>query len=56
VNNVEYDNQLGYTVANTGGAHTQDIINNYFINGPEGAGGNSFFQMNSTFPRTPAGI
>ncbi|KAF9068832.1 polysaccharide lyase family 1 protein [Rhodocollybia butyracea] len=34
INNVVYNYQAGYTVANTGGVFSHDIINNYFITGP----------------------
>ena len=35
INNVIYDYELGYTAANTGGFFSHDLINNYFITGPE---------------------
>ncbi len=48
VNNVLYNFQAGYTVANTSGNFRHDIINNYFITGPtDPTGGNAFFQMNA---------
>jgi hypothetical protein len=34
INNVVYNYQAAYTVANTGGVFSHDIINNYFIAGP----------------------
>ncbi|KAJ4476543.1 polysaccharide lyase family 1 protein [Lentinula lateritia] len=34
INNVVYNYQAGYTVANTGGIFSHDIISNYFIAGP----------------------
>ena len=34
INNVVYDYQAGYTVADTAGHFSHDIINNYFITGP----------------------
>ena len=48
VNNVEYNFQAGYTVADTSGNFRHDIINNYFITGPtDPSGGDAFFQMNA---------
>jgi regulation of enolase protein 1 (concanavalin A-like superfamily) len=48
INNVIYDYQAGYTVANTGGYFSHDIVNNYFITGPRTtSASNAFFQMNS---------
>jgi autotransporter-associated beta strand protein len=47
VNNVVYDYQAGYTVANTAGHFSHDIVNNYFITGPSSTSPNSdFFQFN----------
>jgi autotransporter-associated beta strand protein len=47
INNVVYNYQSGYTVANTSGHFTHDIINNYFITGPSTSSpGDDFFQMN----------
>ncbi len=48
VNNVLYNFQAGYTVADTSGHFRHDIINNYFITGPtDPSGGNAFYQMNA---------
>ena len=48
VNNVVYNFQAGYTLGNTGGDFTEDIVNNYFITGPSTtSAGDAFFQMNS---------
>jgi len=48
INNVIYDFELGYTSGNTGGKFSHDIINNYFIAGPEtSTPSDAFFQMNS---------
>jgi len=48
INNVVYDYQAGYTVADTAGHFSHDIINNYFISGPSTtSAGNDFFQINS---------
>jgi autotransporter-associated beta strand protein len=48
INNVEYNYQSGYTVANTSGHFTHDIVNNFFITGPSTTSpGNDFFQMNN---------
>ncbi len=48
VNNVIYDFQAGYTVANTAGHFSHDIVNNYFITGPSSTSPNSdFFQFNN---------
>jgi autotransporter-associated beta strand protein len=48
VNNVNYNYQAAYTVANTSGNFSHDIVNNYFIAGPATSSpGNDFFQMNS---------
>jgi autotransporter-associated beta strand protein len=48
VNNVVYNFQGGYTVANTGGNFSQDIVNNYFITGPSTTNsGDAFYQMDS---------
>src|SRR5262249_41827613 len=43
-----YNYGAAYTVANTSGSFTHDIVNNYFIVGPaSGSGDNTFYQMNS---------
>ena len=48
VNNVVYDYQAGYTVGDTGGYFSHDIVNNYFIAGPStSSAGDDFFQFNS---------
>jgi hypothetical protein len=48
INNVIYDYELGYTAANTGGFFSHDLINNYFITGPETTTPqDAWFQMNS---------
>jgi len=48
INNVIYNYIDGYTVANTSGHFTHDIVNDYFIAGPSTATpGNDFFQFNS---------
>jgi hypothetical protein len=47
INNVVYNYQAGYTVANTSGVFSHDIVNNYFITGPSTSSPNDdFFQMN----------
>lgn len=48
INNIVYNYQAGYTVANTSGNFSHDIINNYFITGPSTtSAGNDFYQMDS---------
>ncbi|HTS18895.1 MAG TPA: autotransporter-associated beta strand repeat-containing protein [Verrucomicrobiae bacterium] len=48
VNNVVYNYELGYTVANTSGVFSHDIVNNYFITGPATTTpSDDFFQMNA---------
>ena len=48
VNNVIYNYQAGYTCADTSGAFSHDIVNNYFITGPATTdAGNDFFQFDS---------
>lgn len=48
INNVVYNYQAAYTVANTGGDFYHDIINNYFIVGPSTtSSNNAFYQINS---------
>lgn len=48
INNVIYDYELGYTSGNTGGIFSHDIVNNYFIAGPETTTpSDAFFQMNA---------
>ena len=47
INNIEYDYQAGYTVADTSGYFTHNIVNNFFITGPATTSPSSdFFQMN----------
>ncbi|KAE9391331.1 pectin lyase-like protein [Gymnopus androsaceus JB14] len=46
INNVVYNYQAAYTVANTGGDFSHDIINNYFIAGPSTtSAGDDYFQI-----------
>jgi autotransporter-associated beta strand protein len=48
INNVVYNFEAGYTVANTSGKFSHDIVNNYFIAGPATSSpSDDFFQMNS---------
>jgi len=48
IQNVIYNYELGYTVANTGGIFSHDIVNNYFITGPATTTpSDCFFQMNT---------
>jgi hypothetical protein len=48
VDNVVYNFQAGYTVANTSGHFSHDIVNNYFITGPSTTNAsNAFYQMNT---------
>lgn len=48
IDNVIYNYQAGYTVANTSGTFKHDIINNYFVAGPSTtSAGNAFYQMNA---------
>jgi autotransporter-associated beta strand protein len=48
INNIVYNYQAAYTVANTSGFFSHDIINNYFITGPATtSSGNDFYQMNA---------
>jgi autotransporter-associated beta strand protein len=47
-NNVIYNYSAAYTVGDTSGHFSHDIVNNYFIGGPaSGSGGNTFYQMNA---------
>lgn len=47
VNNVVYNYQAAYTVANTGGLFSHDLIGNYFIAGPSTTSpSDDWFQMN----------
>jgi autotransporter-associated beta strand protein len=46
INNIVNNYQAGYTVAQTGGNFSHDIINNYFITGPATtSAGDDFFQF-----------
>jgi len=46
LNNVVYNYQGGYTVADTSSHFSQDIVNNFFITGPSTtSAGDDFFQM-----------
>ncbi|KAJ7114623.1 polysaccharide lyase family 1 protein [Mycena crocata] len=48
INNVVYNYQAAYTVANTGGLFSHDIIGNYFIPGPSTtSASDDYFQMNA---------
>jgi autotransporter-associated beta strand protein len=48
INNVVYNFQGGYTVANTSGHFSHDIVDNYFITGPATTSpSDDFFQFNS---------
>jgi len=49
INNIVNNFQAGYTVADTGGNFSHDIINNYFIMGPGTTdnGNDAFFQFDS---------
>ena len=56
VNNVIYNFQAGYTVANTSGKFNQDIVGNYFITGPSTTSpGDAFFQMDTNIKTYSAG-
>jgi hypothetical protein len=47
IQNIMYNYQAGYTVADTGGNFSHDIVNNYFITGPATtSASNNFYQMN----------
>jgi len=48
INNVVYNYQAAYTVADTGGLFSHDIINNYFIAGPSTtSASDDYFQINA---------
>jgi hypothetical protein len=48
INNIVYDYQAGYTVGNTGGFFSHDIVNNYLIAGPRTTSvGNAYYQVNN---------
>jgi|GEM_PF-5865539 len=56
VNNVIYNFQAGYTVADTSGHFNQDIVGNYFITGPSTTNpGDAFFQMDTNINTYSAG-
>jgi len=47
INNVVYDYQAGYTVGNTGGYFSHDLVNNYFVAGPgTSTASNYYYQVN----------
>jgi autotransporter-associated beta strand protein len=47
INNVVYDYQAAYTVGNTAGHYSHDIVNNYFIIGPSSTSlTGDYFQVN----------
>lgn len=47
INNIVYDYQAGYTVGNTGGYFSHDLVNNYFLAGPGTTStGNYYYQVN----------
>jgi hypothetical protein len=47
INNVIYDYQAGYTVGNTGGYFSHDLVNNYFVAGPgTSTASNYYYQVN----------
>jgi hypothetical protein len=48
INNIVYNYQAGYTVANTGGYFSHDLVNNYFIAGPRTTSvNNAYYQVNN---------
>ena len=48
INNVVYDYQAGYTVGNTGGYFSHDLVNNYFVAGPgTSTASNYYYQVNN---------
>jgi pectate lyase/regulation of enolase protein 1 (concanavalin A-like superfamily) len=48
INNIVYDYQAAYTVGNTGGYFSHDIVNNYFIAGPRTSSvRNAYYQVNN---------
>jgi hypothetical protein len=48
INNIVYNFQAAYTVANTGGIFSHDIINNYFITGPSTTNpSDEYYQVNA---------
>jgi autotransporter-associated beta strand protein len=56
INNVVYNYQGGYTVADTSSHFTQDIVNNYFITGPSTtSAGDDFYQMDGNISAYSSG-
>jgi autotransporter-associated beta strand protein len=56
INNVVYNYQGGYTVADTSSHFTQDIVNNYFITGPSTtSAGDDFYQMDGNIQAYSSG-
>jgi hypothetical protein len=48
INNIVYDYQAGYTVGNTGGYFSHDLVNNYFVAGPgTSTTSNYYYQVNN---------
>jgi hypothetical protein len=48
INNIVYDYQAGYTVGNTGGLFSHDLVNNYFVAGPgTSTTSNFYYQVNA---------
>jgi hypothetical protein len=48
INNIIYDYQAGYTVGNTGGYFSHDLVNNYFLAGPgTSTTSNYYYQVNN---------
>jgi autotransporter-associated beta strand protein len=48
VNNVVYDYQAGFTAANSSGVFSYDVINNYFVAGPQTTSAtDNFYQFDS---------
>jgi autotransporter-associated beta strand protein len=56
INNVVYNYQGGYTVADTSSHFTQDIVNNFFITGPSTtSAGDDFYQMDGNISAYSSG-
>ena len=56
INNVVYNYQGGYTVADTSSHFTHDIVNNYFITGPSTtSAGDDFYQMDGNIQAYSSG-
>jgi len=56
INNVVYNYQGGYIVADTTTHFTQDIVNNYFISGPSTTStGDNFYQMDGNISAYSSG-